>query len=100
MKRAAVAILVAAAVGLLGASGGAARSTQMPKLVGTVGPDFTIELNDAQGSPVTKLDPGAYEIEVKDLSDFHNFHLQGPGVSKATSIGGTGDVTWTVTFTD
>jgi plastocyanin len=55
---------------------------------------------DAQGNDVSKLDPGTYVIQVKDLSDFHNFHLFGPGVNESTAIGATGEVTWTVTFTD
>ena len=100
MTRIATALVVAAGIALLGASGGSARSAQEPKLFGTVGPEFTITLDDAQGSPVTKLDPGTYEIEVKDLSNFHNFHLRGPGVSEATGVEPTGEVTWKVTFTD
>ena len=92
------ATLVAAA--LLVASGGSATPAQAIKLVGTVGPEFTITLQDAQGNRVTKLDPGAYQIEVTDRSDFHNFHLQGPGVNETTQVEFTGAVTWNVTFTD
>ena len=33
-------------------------------------------------APVTQLDPGTYEIIVRDLSDEHNFHLIGPGVER------------------
>ena len=69
-------------------------------MFGTVGPEFSISLVNAQGSDLTKLDPGTYEIQVKDLSDFHNFHLRGPGVNETTGIGATGEATWTVTFTD
>jgi plastocyanin len=89
-----------AGAALLLASGGAARPTQAAKLFGTVGPEFSISLVDAQGNDVAKLDPGTYEIHVKDLSDFHNFHLFGSGVNETTGIADTGDVTWTVTFTD
>lgn len=92
------AALVAAA--LLGASGGSAGQAQEPKLFGTVGPEFTITLRDAQGNRVTKLDPGTYEIEVEDRSDFHTFHLQGPGVNERTEVEFTGDVSWKVTFKD
>jgi plastocyanin len=90
-------LLVAAS---LTATGGGATPSQPTKLFGTVGPEFTITLEDAQGSRVTKLDPGAYEIEVNDLSDFHNFSLRGPGVSETTQVEFTGKVTWTVAFTD
>lgn len=100
MTRAVISVLVLATMALLLASGGSARSTQETKLFGTVGPEFSISLVDAQGNDVSKLDPGTYVIQVKDLSDFHNFHLFGPGVNESTGIGATGDVTWTVTFTD
>lgn len=91
-----LAIVFTAALFLV--SGGSARSTQQPTLFGTVGPDFTISLVNAQGDDVSKLDPGTYVIQVKDLSDFHNFHLFGPGVNETTSVEGTGNATWTVTF--
>ena len=100
MRRVATAVLALACTALLGAGGGAARSLQEPKLVATVGPEFTISLQDAQGDRVTQLDPGTYEIEVTDRSDFHNFHLQGPGVNEATGVEFTGTVTWRVTLTD
>jgi plastocyanin len=95
-----ISVVVLATAALFLAAGGAARSTQETKLVGTVGPEFSISLVDAQGNDVSKLDPGTYVVQVKDLSDFHNFHLRGPGVNEATTVGSTGEVTWTVTFTD
>ena len=72
-----------------------------PKLVGVVGPDFSISLEDANGNPVTTLIPGTYDIEVRDNSANHNFDLRGPdGTSvNKTSISGSGVVTWTVTLT-
>jgi plastocyanin len=69
----------------------------VPKLVGTVGPGFTITLTKS-GKKVTKLKAGKYSITVNDRANIHDFHLSGPGVNKATSIGGTGKKTWTVTF--
>ena len=100
MTRAVISVVVLATAALLLASGGSARSAQETKLFGTVGPEFSISLVDAQGNDVSKLDPGTYVIQVKDLSDFHNFHLFGTGVNESTGIGATGDATWTVTFTD
>lgn len=85
---------------LLGASRGEAVQAQNPKLAGTVGPGFTISLRDAQGTQVRTLDPGTYEVEVRDLSNEHSFHLQGPGVNEATQVESTGTVSWTVTFRD
>lgn len=100
MTRVVITVVVLATAALFLAAGGSARSTQQPTLVGTVGPAFTISLVDAQGNDVSKLDPGTYVVQVKDLSDFHNFHFRGPGVNETTSVGGTGEVTWTVTLTD
>jgi len=85
---------------LLGVANGAASPQQAPRLSGKVGPEFTIELRDAQGNRVTKLDPGTYVVEVEDLSDFHSFHLRGPGVDERTDVTFTGTVEWTVTFRD
>jgi hypothetical protein len=75
-----------------------ALSAVAGRLDGTVGPGFTISLNFADGALVTQIDPGTYEIVVRDLSDEHNFHLSGPGVNETTQVSETGTVTWTVTF--
>ncbi|MGD0167519.1 MAG: hypothetical protein ABSC51_09580 [Gaiellaceae bacterium] len=66
-------------------------------LVGTVGPGFTITLTQA-GKPVTTLKAGPYKIMVSDQASIHNFHLFGPGVDQKTSVSGTGNATWNVTF--
>ena len=76
---------------------GAAPAT-LPQLFGTVGPEFSITFAHPDGSPVTQIDPGTYEIVVRDLSEIHNFHLSGPGVNETTGVEETGPVTWTVTF--
>jgi len=68
-----------------------------PTLTGTVGPGFTITLKKGTAK-VTKLKAGSYTIKVSDKSKIHNFHLKGPGVSKTTSVGGTGTSTWKVTL--
>ncbi|HZG35408.1 MAG TPA: plastocyanin/azurin family copper-binding protein [Gaiellaceae bacterium] len=90
-------LLAAIAVALFAPAGAAAENG---KLVATVGPGFTLTLADAAGAPVSKLDPGTYDITVRDLSPEHNFHLFGPGVDRSTSLEGTGTTTWTVTFRD
>jgi plastocyanin len=77
----------------------AAAPTQAapPKLAGTVGPGFTIKL--MQGTKkVTKLKAGKYTFVIKDKSDFHNFHLTGPGVNKKTSVAAVVTKTWTLTL--
>ena len=68
----------------------------VPKLVATVGPGETITLETAGGAAVRALRAGTYTIVVRDRSDEHNFRISGPGVSKATGIGSTGNVTWKV----
>ena len=90
--------LLAAAVAVVLAP--ATLGAAVPQLFGTVGPGYTIDLEDAGGVRVTKLDPGTYQVQVRDLSDEHNFHLFGPGVDESTQVGGTGTVTWTVTLRD
>jgi plastocyanin len=87
-------------VASLVATGGEATPEQATKLNARVGPGFTISLTNEAGARVTRLDPGMYEIEVNDLSEEHNFRLSGPGVSRATEIGDTGTVTWTVSLTN
>src|SRR5439155_1215229 len=66
-----------------------------PKLFGSVGPGFTISLEDASGNPVKHVDAGTYDVVVQDLAAEHDFHLFGPGVDKSTD----GEFTGTVTVT-
>jgi hypothetical protein len=87
--------LVLAAVVLPG-SGHAAD----PVLNAKVGPGFSISMSDSNGVKITHIDAGTYTINVQDLSEEHNFDLFGPGVQKATDVGGVGNTSWTVTFTD
>jgi hypothetical protein len=89
-------LLLLAAIVVLPAT--AYAQADNPKLNGVVGPAFNISLLDANGQTVTRLDPGAFDIAVRDLSDEHNFHLFGPGVDETTSVTGTGNASWTVTF--
>jgi plastocyanin len=100
MPRLVVFALALAAAALLGATEGSAVQSQNVKLVGTVGPGFFITLEDAQGNRVRNLEPGTYDIEVKDLSEEHNFHLTGPGVDRLTPVGAATTESWTVTLTN
>jgi len=78
-----------------------AAPASTPTLIATVGPGFSITLRDVEGKTVSHLDAtGAYTMSVDDLSAEHNFHLSGPGVDKATDVGGTGQQIWDLTFTD
>jgi len=74
----------------LTSSAGAAVPT---RLVGSVGPGFTITLKKA-ARPVRLLTPGRYSITVADKSNIHNFHLKGPGLNKEiTTVGFVGTKT-------
>ncbi len=91
-------IVLTACAALVLVPGAATAPAQAVPLLGTVGPGFNITLADAGGRLVTQLDPGTYEITVRDLSDEHNFRLFGPGVEEFTQVEATATVTWTVTF--
>ena len=53
-----------------------ARGAAEPSvLVATVGPDFTIRVDDAKGQRVNSVPEGPYRLLVRDLSAEHNFVL-------------------------
>ena len=78
----------------------AAVPAASPQLRGTAGPGFTITLQNEAGTIVSRLDPGTYDLFVRDLAIDHNFHIYGPGVEEATSVDAIEDKQWTVTFRD
>jgi plastocyanin len=74
-----------------------ATSVTMPRLSGTVGPGATISLKQG-AKKVATLKAGRYSFVISDKATTHNFHLTGPGVNKATSVGKTGNQTWVLTL--
>lgn len=86
--------LVALAIGVLAIAPAQAAA---PKLVGTVGPGYTIKLTQG-GKKVTKLKAGTYTLVISDKSSFHSYGLDGPkGYAKDfTSVPFTGIKTFTV----
>jgi hypothetical protein len=90
-------LLVLGAAGVLAAVSLARPSATA--LDATVGPGFSIKLMK-DGAAVTHLPAGDYTITVHDLSEEHDFHLAGGGISKATGVETTGTGTWDVTLTD
>ena len=87
-----VAALAAVAVAV------APASAAPPKLVGTVGPGFTITLKKG-GVKVTTLKAGKYTLVVQDKSNLHNYHLKGAGLNKVvTSVSFVGTKTMTITL--
>ncbi len=91
-----IGIVAAAAVSIPTGATGAPNVT----LTAVVGPGFNISLKNPDGTNVTHLDPGTYDIAVTDNAIEHNFHLMGTGVEQSTTVEGTGSTSWTVTFTD
>ena len=84
-------LLAAVVTGALALS--APSQAALPKLTGTVGPGFTINLTRL-GKKVAVVKARMYSITVSDKSNIHNFHLIGPGVNKEiTSIGFKGTKT-------
>lgn len=80
----------------------AAGAPTLQAIVGTEeSPDaFEISLVDEDGSPVTDLPAGEYNIEVTDQTGVHNFHLSGGdrAVEEKTGVSEKIQTTWVVTF--
>jgi plastocyanin len=80
-----------------------ASATATPKLIGTVGPGFTITLKDAKGKKVKKLKPGKYAFVVTDKAAIHNFVVEkaqgGKFEKEITSVPFTGKKTVTINLT-
>ena len=102
VRRFALVLSLAAATAVAAVLAPGPARADNPVLVGDVGAGdaFVIRLTDAQGNPVTHLDPGTYTLVVHDRSSIHNFRLFGPGVDVATDVFATGDSTFEVTLVD
>ena len=59
---------------------------------------YEIALTTQDGTPVTVLEAGEYTIEVTDPATLHNFHLTGASVDESTTVPGTEETAWEVTF--
>lgn len=89
-------LLVAAALALLAGRGDGAA---IPRLIGTVGPGFTIDLTDANGAHVDSVVAGTYDVLVHDLSAEHNFVLGNKATGERpvqTDVAFVGDRSFTV----
>src|SRR5918995_3938549 len=91
-------VVLAAAAAFVLAPTGAPSVAANPQLIATVGPGFSIRLTHPDGSVVTQVDPGVYDVVVRDLANEHNFHLFGQGVNEFTDVEALVNVTWTVTL--
>ena len=75
MSRALTLLAFVSIVAVLAAGSAAAAA---PKLVGTVGPGFTITLTKG-GKKVKTLKAGTYKLVVVDKASIHDFVMEGPG---------------------
>jgi plastocyanin len=90
------ACIVAAAVALVATA--TASTMSHPRLIGTVGPGFTISLKH-NGVLVKTLKAGTYTFVVSDKANIHNFQLKGPGLNRAlSSVAFVGAKTVTLTL--
>jgi len=90
--------IVLLAVGVTGLALASSAAPATTKLMGTVGPGFTITLKKG-GKTVKTLKAGKYKITVSDKATNHNFHLKGPGVNKQiTTVSQMGTKSITVTL--
>jgi len=76
-----------------------AASAATPKLIGTVGPGFTITLTQG-GKKVTKLKAGTFTFVINDRSSMHSYGLDGPNgfARDFTSVSFKGTKTFTLTL--
>jgi plastocyanin len=90
---------IAAALGVAGTALSQGQAT--PKLVGTVGPGYTIKLTKA-GVKVRSLKAGAYKFVISDKASIHNFTLEqqtgGKFEKRLTGTAFTGPKTVTLTL--
>ncbi|HET7744805.1 MAG TPA: hypothetical protein VFK76_08695 [Gaiellaceae bacterium] len=92
-----VAVLVVAAASFALAATASGRTDATPKLVGTVGPGFTITVKK-NNKLVKTLKAGRYKLVIRDRSSIHAFSLDGPhGFAKDfTKIPFVGTKTFTI----
>lgn len=99
-QRTRIALFAAAVAAMLVSPAAAFAQTKLIAEVG-LNDSFQISLRTAAGAAVTDLPAGAYDIEIRDHSDLHNFHLTGPGgVNVSTDVAFIGTRTVQVTLQD
>ena len=97
MNRIQLAAIAALAAFVLSTASALGAQSAPPKLIGTVGPGFTITLTQG-GKKVKTLKAGTYTFVISDKSGNHSYGLDGPnGWSKDfTSVAFTGTKSFTV----
>lgn len=94
--------LLAASALALAVAVSASASAATPKLIGTVGPGYTITLT-MNGKKVTRVKAGSYLLVVRDRSAIHSFVFEkakgGTFEKTVTAVGFTGTATLKVRLT-
>ena len=75
---------------VLGTPSVVGRAGRLPRIRGYVGADATLTISKH------KVPKGRYRVVVKDEAASHNWHIEGRGVDKATTLGGIGTWVWRV----
>ena len=75
---------------VLGTPSAVGRAGRLPRIRGYVGADATFTISKH------KVPKGRYRVVVKDETASHNWHLEGRGVDKATTLDGIGTWVWRV----
>jgi plastocyanin len=102
MRFAPLLVLIVVSLGVASARAEPSVNTQLIATVGT-NDGFNIGLADANGTKVSWIPPGTYDVLVRDRSRLHNFHLASnddPTVDFRTDLDFVGEMTFTVTFRD
>lgn len=73
---------------------GSVQAVGEPLLIATVASESNFNLKHPNGTAVTSIAPGTYDIEVRDTTSEHNFHLTGPGVDRKTTVNERVTVVW------
>ena len=94
MRRILTLVVVTSLVAVVAAATGTAAP---PKLVGTVGPGFTITLTKG-GKKVKTLKAGTYKLVVVDKASIHDFVMEGPNKweKQFTGVAFTGTKSFTL----
>lgn len=99
MRYRAALTLAALLTALTVAPAGGAATVDGHRLLGTVGPGFTITLTNAAGRRLVRVRAGSYVLIVRDRSRIHDFHLTGPGLDRVvTGVAFRGTKTLRVTL--
>jgi plastocyanin len=99
-QRTRIALFAAAVAAVLATPAAAFAQTKLIAEVG-LNDSFQISLRTEAGATVTDLPAGTYDVEIRDHSDLHNFHLRGAGgVDVSTDVAFVGTRTVQVTLQD